>query len=163
MCAVIPVPIGSPVEKPPGGGGTLHSKIGANGAIGPIVGEVLLDLDGVVLDVATTESSCPTVAVWDDGAGALVHATAEVVVADPTSKIVGVDAAGFMCARRDGGDLRHALRSSPMVVEAPLGLLGSFKSVWLLILILSVFLFRGRLKTTLHWAADWELLQVNWT
>ena len=110
----------------------------------------MLDVDGVVLVLTTAESSFSTVDVWDDGAGALVHATAKAVVAAPTGKIVGFDAARFMCARRIGGGLRHVPRSSPKAAEAPLGMLGSYKSAWFLILILSVFALRGRLKTTLH-------------
>ena len=40
-CAIIPVPAGSPVEKPPGGGGVLRSNIGTDGVVGLTVGEVL--------------------------------------------------------------------------------------------------------------------------
>jgi len=59
-CAVIPVPAGSPVEKPPGGGGALRSNIGADGVVGPTICKVLLDVDGVVLVVTTSESSFST-------------------------------------------------------------------------------------------------------
>ena len=80
-----------------------------------------------------------------------MHAAGEEVVAAPTGNIVEVGAAGFMCARRVGNGFRHALRSSPRDVEAPPWLLGKCRSAKLLILILSVFTVRRRLKTTLHW------------